>query len=408
MDNNVLAFSGNNGGSYIYDGLYESYIQAKIDSEDRLAFVLKEAMVISEADYSNIRALQEAKLGDKIKSKWHRFVAFIKNMFSKFLESMNNILLDEKDYLEKYKDTILYKEGKKSIPYSYTGNYEEAVKRIKNTFVPIFSYSSYKNEFEAEDVGPLANKLVNGFNYVDGDNLAEQYKSFFLNLDHGQTSGTLYDLNFTTIYNFCYDYSNIKKILDKNLANIDASTRAIESEINKQVPASESTILTETGQGGGQTGNQTGNQAGSQAATQNNNTEKKNTGLTVNVSKAMQNIDRDENYKAKEKENAEEDTQKAKDENKNQSDITKATDRWIDVTRSIISAQITACQQIANDYMKLIREHVRSYGGQDKKSKEGTIAPKKGQTYEKSDALKKAEEENKQAGARLKQKNATT
>ena len=84
-------------------------------------------MVISESDYSNIRAINEAKLGDKIKTRWQKFVAFIKNMFAKFIESMTNILYNEKDYLEKYKDIILKKKPKEDMEYSYTGDYKEAV-----------------------------------------------------------------------------------------------------------------------------------------------------------------------------------------------------------------------------------------------------------------------------------------
>ena len=116
-----LNFSGNNGGRYMHDALYESYIQSKIDSEDRLAFALMENMVITEADYSNIQALHEASLGDRIKVRWKKFVAFIKGLVAKFIETMSNILLDEKEYLEKYRDIILEKKPK-DIKYSYTYN----------------------------------------------------------------------------------------------------------------------------------------------------------------------------------------------------------------------------------------------------------------------------------------------
>lgn len=389
-----LNFSGNTGGSYIHDALYESYIQAKIDAEDRLAFALKENMIISEADYSNIRAIQEASLGDKIKAKWNRFVAFIKGIFSRFLESMSNILLDEKDYLEKYKDIILNKKAKEDIEYSYTGDYEEGLKRIMNTHIPIFSYTNYNNEFKAEDDGPLANKLVSGFNYVDGDELASQYKKYFLDLDSGQKTGKLSELNMNTLYKFCYDYPNIKNLINKNIANIDNSTKAIETEINNQLNKveTESAINYFNEEETAETKKDTPEQ-------------KTTTNLTVQPSKAMQNVERDENYKAKEKENAATDTETAKQNQAKTTDIEKAADRWIRVTRAIATAQATACQQIAKDYMEIIRAHVRSYGVTDKKDKKNNTNPKDAQKYKKSDALIQAEKENKEAGERL--KNAT-
>lgn len=377
MNNDVLVLSGNNGGSYIQDALYESYIQAKIDAEDRLALALKESMVISESDYSNIRAIREASLGDKIKVRWHKFIAFIKNMFARFMESMTNLFYNDKKYLEKYKDIILNKKPKDSMKYSYTGDYNNGTKRILGTTIPIFSYTNYKTELEAEGDGPLANKLVSGFNYVDGEALASQYKSYFLDLDKGTQSGTFDQLNMTTIYNFCYDFQNIKNVLDKNKNNLDASTRAIETEINNQIKAASESVI---------------------SMHEADEAEKKEdtTGKTTAPSKGIQITDRDEKVKDQEKQNATQDAETAKKENKDDTFITNAANKWIDVVRAIISAQLTACQQIYKDYMSIIRAHVRSYVG-NSKNKDDNATAKKADTYEKSDALKKAEKQSQEA-----------
>lgn len=422
MDNNVLAFSGNNGGSYIYDGLYESYIQAKIDSEDRLAFALKEAMVISEADYSNIRALQEAKLGDKIKSKWQKFIAFIKRMAAKFLESMSNILLDEKEYLEKYKDIILKKTPKSDMEFSYTGNYEVGIKRLINTEIPLFNYATYKKELEDEGESALANKIVSDFHYVDGDSLSEQFKSYFLDLDAGQQQGKFSSLRMVDLYNFCYNFNKIKNIVDHDINNLESSTRLIESEAKKQMTATNSDAAVDKTDQTASTTTQTDNtgEEGENGGSANTSDKTYDTGSAI-MKTNLGAISEAEEEKAKStglkvttsapsKMTSTTDTTKKDIQTaaKNSADtggdadaITKAADKWISVCRALISAKLTACQQIAKDYMEIIRAHVRSYGGTDKNDKTGNTSPGTPTEYskdrEKAAANDKTEQETKEA-----------
>ena len=417
-ESEVLAFSGNTGGSYMHDALYESYIQAKINAEDRLAFALKESMIISESDYSNIRVLQEAKLSDKIKAKWKKFVAFIKGLFAKFMESMTNLLLDEKDYLEKYKDIILKKKPKDSMEYSYTGDYAKGINRLINTEIPLFDYEKYRKQLESEDDSDLVIAIMQGknFNYDDGETLAEQFKSYFLALEEGQQEGKFSSLNMADIYNFCYNFNKIKGIVDKDINRLDASTRAIESAINKVLNSTVSTT-SKTDNAENSTSNttsttpKTDNAENSTSNTATNNTannesvifteaeEEKanNTGLEIKnkpssdpTSKMSSTQNRDKNA---EDNVASTGSNAAKDNNKKAADITKAADKWIAVCRPIIGAKLTACQQIAKDYMEIIRAHVRSYGGQDKKSKEGNKSPDIATKYSKDaeNAKKEAE-----------------
>ena len=82
-------------------------------------------MVISESDYSNIRAIQEAKLSDRIKATWKKFIAFIKGLVAKFMESLSNILLDEKAYLEKYK------EGRRVVIFKSRAEADDFIMKLK-------------------------------------------------------------------------------------------------------------------------------------------------------------------------------------------------------------------------------------------------------------------------------------
>lgn len=423
-ESGILAFSGNNGGSYMHDALYESYIQAKIDSEDRLAFALKENMVISEADYSNIRALQEAKLSDKVKVTWKKFIAFIKGIVARFMESMSNILLDEKDYLEKYKDIILKKKPKEDMEYSYTGNYTKGINRLINTEVPMFDYYKYRKELEAEGDAELVQKIMSGkqFNYDDGETLAEQFKSYFLALEDGQQEGKFSNLNMTDIYNFCYNFNKIKGIVDKDINRLEASTRAIESAINKELAAAGNDAAGDKVENTSTntTNNQSSNNVNVNKASATINGEKVDADVVDNKTGAKlasaiisnrgsiisekveiseDKPSSDPSSKMSSTQNRDSDAEKdaasagaavAKDNNKEANDISQAANKWIDVCRPLIAAKLTACQQIAKDYMDIIRAHVRSYGGTDKKSKEGDKGKDTGSKYSKHSDVEKA------------------
>ena len=383
MSNQILAFSGNNGGSYMHDAIYESYVQSKIAAENRLAFALKESMIISESDYSNITALQEAKIGDKIKVTWKKFIAFIKGIFAKFMESITNILLDEKTYLEKYKDIILKKKPKDDMEYSYTGNYTKGINRLTNTQVPMFDYYKYRKQLDAEGDGELVRAIMSGsdFSYDDGETLAEQFKGYFLALEDGQQEGKFSNLNMTDIYNFCYNFNKVKDIVNKDISRLEASTRAIESAINRELGSTEATPETDKPA-------DTSTTTTEESAILNEAEEAKNTGLKISsdpTSKMGSTQNRDENA---EKDAASAGASVAKDNNKESSDISKAADKWISVCRPLIAAKMTACQQIAKDYMAIIRAHVRSYGGSDKK--EGNKSPDKGTKYSNNPDVAKA------------------
>ena len=419
----VLSFSGNNGGSYMHDALYESYIQAKIDAEDRLAFALKENMVISEADYSNIRAIHEAKASEKIKVKWKKFIAFIKGLIAKFMESISNILLDEKEYLEKYKDIILNKKAKEELEYSYSGNYEMGINRLIATEVPLFDYDKFKDTLESDSDGPLVEKIMSGksgFTYDDGETLAENFKRYFLALDEGQSEGTFDKLDMKTIYNFCYNFSKIEGIVNKDTNKIEASTRNIENMIKKELSDQQKGQETNTGEQkeekktgtgkppiktnatvDGKSVNATVVDANGNDVTESAN---KNKGTVFNekVEIKEDKPSSDAVSKMTSTQNRDEDGEKtaastAAASGKTENDLLNATAKWTRVCNAIVGAKLTACQQIAKDYMDIIRAHVRSYGGVDKKDKTGITTPGTGATYSKEKAKAAAEKAQKDA-----------
>ena len=113
------------------------YLDSKISNQNNLFRAINRYTGMTEG--ASMVMLES--VGDKVKSKWNKLVEFVKTMVSKFMESITNILLNEKDYLEKYKDIILKKPPKSDMKYSYTGDYKIGIDRLINTELPLFNYA---------------------------------------------------------------------------------------------------------------------------------------------------------------------------------------------------------------------------------------------------------------------------
>lgn len=404
VNNGVSVYSaGNNANFYIHEGVYQEYIENKIANERKLAGMLREVIPMAES----MVVIQEAKFSDTVKSKWTKFINFIKGIASKFFESMSALLLDEKDYLEKYRDIILKKKPKDDMEYSYTGDYEVGINRLIKMEVPIFSLE-YQNELEEDGDGSIVNRLMQKaglqFNYNDGESLAEQFKDFFLGIDTGkQSQGKFSQLNMTDLYNFCYNYKQIEKIGNTDIKHLEQSTNAIKLAIDNELKKNGATEQVNpnpttnpvTGNGTG-SGNSGGNGSGQPAESAIINTrlnpinelEITTTSTNTNAANQTSSYSRDD---AKEVSNDAKTAAAATANNlKNgesesledfEKKLNNIADKWLRVCRALITSKFTAAQQIAKDYMDIIRAHVRSYGGQDLKNKNDDKAPQQGTNY---------------------------
>ena len=245
----------NHNSAYQYSNIYEEYIISKIDNEERIASHLRSIIPVQEAKYRNLRTLNESTLGDKAKNRFNKIIAFIKNLLAKFAESISSFLLDNKDYLEKYKDIILKKQPKSDNKYSYTGDYKLGMQRCMNFQIEQFNYNKYSKlvgEEDAEKARIEIAKMIfennEAFSYTNGDNLADKAKEYFLAWEKGDQEGTFDDgkLNFTDMYNFCYHVSEITKIKTRDEKFIEDANKKILTEIENQIKEKQNKADTNT------------------------------------------------------------------------------------------------------------------------------------------------------------------
>ncbi len=366
--------------SYLeYASEYYGLLHDKIYQENRLSNMINSKLILTENSTfeqktKKLTALYEAKLGDKIKVTWQKFVDFVSNIFAKFMESITNILASYKTYLEKYKDIILNK-ASRIDPISTDGHYNIGVDRCVKVVIPQFEYNDTFKKALTSDNDEEALKLIikDAFIYDEGKTIDENLKEYFSGIDKGKFNGKFDDLNRRDIYNFCYNTTNIKTVCDKDLNRLKSSTNAIQALLTKELPQEAQNeaynILSEAD--GTQTTTQQNNDGKPKRATPPKNTTTNNNqnedkqknmsgGVTVTNSNPIQNsVDDKDPDKAK---YGQQNTN-AKDAGETQKSIEKMINKWIEVCRTVITAKCTAQEKIANGYMSLIRAHVRSYVG---------------------------------------------
>ena len=394
--------------NYIYEAYYQDYISNMITNEEALARSLNSIIPMNESAYRNVRAITEAKAGDTVKAKCNKFMDFIKNLIAKFMESLNSILLDYKEYLKKYEDIIKKKTPKAGLTYSCSGDYRIAISRCINTEVPIFDYKTYGEDLQDEENGEknVVTKIMSnkpGFEYDDGGDLSSMFKSYFLATDEGPKDGKLSELNFTDMYNFCYNSSKINDIVKKDERRLENSTNAIINAAKTKVAEKSTTATnpvngnpdtsadsqvqsgtdesviwkgagryiveddssTNNGGGGSPSGGAGG---GSPSATQQSTDNKPATKTNLNVTNSDA-TSQMSSYTDDAKKNDTDENRKAAGENignvdeMDENKLNKMSDEWLRICRIIFAAKITAVENIAKDYMTIIRAHVRSYTG---------------------------------------------
>ena len=348
----------------MYESIYKDYIFNKMVQEQSLQKMISAELIMTESTTlktkeRKLTALYEAKISDKIKSTWNKFIDFINSLFAKFGESITNIVSSYKDYLVKYKDIILSKRFKIKLTKALPGDYNTGVNRCNDVKIPVFQYNDQNMKVLLSDDDEQIVRLIikdSSFEYDQARNLNDILKDYFLGIDKGIIDD-LDKLKREDMYNFCLNADKIQTTQKQDMSALKSTTsvieRAITNEVNK---VNTEAYVMEEDQNTGSNNNNNNNQGSNN---NNNNVAKPG---SVNTSPINSSLDDDYKNKHDENDYKQDGEQAAKDGN-NADNVTKAFDNWRKVCQSVITAKMTAQQAIAKDYMGIIRAHVRSYVG---------------------------------------------
>ena len=356
----------------MYESIYKDYIFNKMVQEQSLQKMISAELIMTESTTlktkeRKLTALYEAKISDKIKSTWNKFIDFINSLFAKFGESITNIVSSYKDYLVKYKDIILSKRFKIKLTKALPGDYNTGVNRCNDVKIPVFQYNDQNMKVLLSDDDEQIVRLIikdSSFEYDQARNLNDILKDYFLGIDKGIIDD-LDKLKREDMYNFCLNADKIQTTQKQDMSALKSTTSVIERAITNEVNKvnTEAYVMEEDQNTGSNNNNNQGsnNNNNNQGSNNNNNNNVAKPG-SVNTSPINSSLDDDYKNKHDENDYKQDGEQAAKDGN-NADNVTKAFDNWRKVCQSVITAKMTAQQAIAKDYMGIIRAHVRSYVG---------------------------------------------
>lgn len=399
-----LILGKNTAHDYTLESTYYEYLENRIQQELRINQLISECSIMNEANTGiitktkKIAALHEAGLGDKIKAGFNKFVEFMKNLFGKFMANMTKVLADEKTYLDKYRDIITKRPGSSEIDISYYGNYDKGIDRIVAVHILPFDWNKVKDTLNANDTDVAYAAFfkntqglvegLNGFTYDQNTDLKDQFKEYFIGGEDGQQNKKMSDMPLKSMFDFCYDFEAINKNFKKDLNSIQSSINKITNAINQaEVPKTDVNTEknTETPKQAADTKKDTEvtpeqaaaidyrfsrffNEAedAKPTAANGDNKDKAQTDTNLNVdtskvSQASGTVDRQN--ADDEKKNADTQVGNAMQDQQDKDTISKIVKRYQDIATAIVSAKMTACEQICKDYMKIMNIHVKSQVG---------------------------------------------
>lgn len=355
--------------SIMYAGAMDSYLRSIIDCEDRLRSFIQSECGVSSNKSSKVQPInEEARIQDTVRERWQKLIDFNNQIDNRFFDSMNKLVVSERQYLEKYEEIIKDKKPKENITYEYTGDYAEAQDRCMNTPIPVFNYEKDAEWLRQDGYeGALKDFMAGkGFTYDKEKDLPQQFKSWFLAAERGTSKGNLSNMNMDRLYNFCYNYGDIENVVKKDQQLLNQSMNQLLNAVDKTLrDRGESTNQNTVANSQQNTTPDTATKESTVwlEADQNNdaveNTSKGSTGLKLDTNTGDK---KDENG------NTTNTTDKAAGEGSTAyQDIRNIQTKWINLSKAMLTAKKTVIQQIARDYMKMIKAHVRSYSADAEK-----------------------------------------
>ena len=414
--------------SYVEQMRYFQYLQEQMQQENELNAYISECLCLSEGTFNEFQALHEA-ITDKVSNAWEKILDFLRRMWGKFSESMNNLFDNNKEYLNQYRDIILNRPPKFAQSIDMNDCKLAINRMMKIQLQPVNSAilgripKSDKEANENGQLNRLRTTVVQEWNNgkpaknPDDKEFAQWLSDYFKGADNPLTGVSMSDLNMREIFDFCYTADKngaMMKALQKDKDVVEKNSKEFIDEIKKIAPAGNNNANSNANANASNNANANananasnnananananaakprevngsfvfsnvvgsyinesyfteeikmnnpGNNAGNSASTQTATpaTDSGNTALGSQKSRT------DQKEKDAEANKGElEDIKKANDVRETQTQLSYQANVYSQLGTDICTAKMNGVTSVYNDYMQIIRAHVRSYVGNEK------------------------------------------
>ena len=227
-----------NTSYYTAKSSYFNLINERVIQDENMRKFFTACNIVMEGS-NDLSPLNEG-VGDNLKNGWNKLVQFIKEMVAKFIESITNLFSSEKGWLEKYKQIILTKKPAEDATIDDFPPYDIGYQRITGATVPQFNPDSDAARLKDNEsfiryvcpaIGPVFKEIFpDGAESKVSDGLTKYFQG-----GEPRNGVKMTDLNFTDMYNFCYNYKKLTELVQKDQKAIDSSTTAANNAITKAI-----------------------------------------------------------------------------------------------------------------------------------------------------------------------------
>lgn len=210
---------------------YEIFEESLIYQESNLMSYLSECVALESGDIKQLRGISEGAI-DSIKEFFHNLFEKIKSVVKKFTTRVSQMLMTNNAFLEKYKKTILGNEFKdrELTMYRYDIN------KLENGFqIPSnFNFNEFKDMCNAgEDNFEKAfiTKYLKDLKADSDDSIKEQITTAICGEE--EVTMKMKELNRTNMFNFCANYEKNIKAIEDAQNDVDKSLSRLQTELER-------------------------------------------------------------------------------------------------------------------------------------------------------------------------------
>ena len=240
VGNSVLEFS------YAEQFDYFCYLQEQMRQENELNAYISECMCLSEgASLKEYEMLHEA-ITDKISAGWNKAMDFIRRMWAKFTEAINNLVSYNNSYLKRYQDIILNRPIKFASRVQMNNCALGVDRMVKNQVkvIDAATLEAIPTDNDQDKMNKLRTRMIPAWHdgknpeggNADQNDFVGWLKNYFMATDKPlDTNPNGNEFNIRDMFNFCYEYNNgqLKKAIDNDNKAIDRTSKEFEDEIKK-------------------------------------------------------------------------------------------------------------------------------------------------------------------------------
>lgn len=227
-----------NTSYYTAKSSYFNLMNERMIQEENMRTFFTACNIVMEGS-NDLSPLNEG-VGDNLKNGWNKLVQFVKEIVAKFTESITNLFSSEKGWLEKYKNIILTKKPAEDATIDDFPPYDIGYQRITGATVPQFNPENDASKLASNEefikyVCPAIGSVFKDV-FPDGaeSKLSDGLTKYFRG-GESRNGVQMSNLNFTDMYNFCYNYEKLSDLVKKDQKAIDSSSNNANTAIQKAI-----------------------------------------------------------------------------------------------------------------------------------------------------------------------------